>query len=400
MSSLSKIRLFINGRRGLIAKIRSACSGSEGIIWFHAASYGEFEEARPVIEATRKRYPEGKILLTFFSPSGYEHLKNWHVADWVFYLPVDTPRNARRFLDAVRPAKAIFTLGEYWEFFLRGLRKRNIDTYIMSVRIRPDSPYLKWYGWRYRKIYRTTYKIVITQNETAAELAKKMGAPCVVNVGDARIDRVMSVAQEDWHDSIVDEWASGQDVFVAGSTCPGGDDLLITSLANANARDKFMIIPHDPDPRQIMEIERNLSVSHIRYSEAAEGNLSIKNINVLIVDKVGMLSRLYRYGFAAYVGAGFTTDCPHSVIEPAAYGLPVAVGPRFYQNPHFVELHRLGSGFSFSTAAEICTWYEKMKQDRNYLIGLQEISAGYCRRNIGATDKIVEMIFDNQFPSR
>ena len=144
MSSLSKIRQFIKGHRGLIRKIESACCGHDGIIWFHAASYGEFEEARPVIEATRQQFPNSKILLTFFSPSGYEHLKNWPVADWVFYLPVDTPWNARRFLDAVRPVKAIFTLGEYWEFFLRELRKRRIDTYIMSVRMRPDSPYLKW----------------------------------------------------------------------------------------------------------------------------------------------------------------------------------------------------------------------------------------------------------------
>lgn len=400
MSRLSKIRLFINGRKGLLARIEAACRGIDGIIWFHTASYGEFEEARPVIEATRNRFPDAKILLTFFSPSGYEHLKNWPVVDWVFYLPVDTPRNARRFLDAVRPVKAIFTLGEYWEFFLRGLRKRNIDTYIMSVRIRPDSPYLKWYGWRYRKIYRTTYKIVITQNETAAELAKKMGAPCVVNTGDARIDRVMSIAQEDWRDCIVDDWASSKKVFVAGSTCQGGDDMLITSLANANSGDKFMIIPHDPDLQQIQNIEKNLSGSHIRYSEAEAHASSLKDAQVLIIDKVGMLARLYRYGFAAYVGAGFTTDCPHSVIEPAAYGLPVAVGPRFYQNPHFVELHRLGSGFSFEKKEDICTWYTRLKTDFPYLEQLQKISAGYCRRNIGATDMIVKMIFDGQLPIR
>lgn len=400
MSSLSKIRLFIRGRRGLLSRIETACKGTGGIIWFHAASYGEFEEARPVIEATRKKFPTGKILLTFFSPSGYEHLKNWPVVDWVFYLPIDTPGNARRFLDAVRPSKAIFTLGEYWECYLSGLRKRKIDTYIMSVRIRPDSPYLKWYGWRYRRIYRTTYKIVITQNETAAELVRKIGAPCVVNAGDARIDRVMSVAQAEWHDSIVDEWSSGEKVFVAGSTCPGGDDILIVSLANAHPGDRFMIIPHDPDPQQIQEIERNLTGSHIRYSEAEAGEASLKEAQVLIVDKVGMLSRLYRYGFAAYVGAGFTTDCPHSVIEPAAYGLPVAVGPRFYQNPHFVELHRLGSGFSFGAKDGICSWYDRLKTDSGYLARVQEISAGYCRRNIGATDKIMSMIFEDQLPSR
>lgn len=400
MSSLSKIRQFVKGHRGLIRRIESACSGHDGIIWFHAASYGEFEEARPVIEATRQKFPDSKILLTFFSPSGYEHQKKWAVVDWVFYLPVDTPWNAKRFLDAVRPSKAIFTLGEYWEFFLRGLRKRNIDTYIMSVRMRPDSPYLKWYGWRYRNIYRSTYKTVITQNETAAELVRKIGAPHVENSGDARIDRVMSIAQEQWNDGKVDKWADGRKVFVAGSTCPGGDDNLITALANANPDDKFIIIPHDPDLSQIKDIEGMLDVSHIRYSEIEKSGTSAKDVNVLIVDKVGMLARLYRYGFAAYVGAGFTTDCPHSVIEPAAYGLPVGVGPRFYQNPHFVELHRLGSGFSFGTPQEICRWYDRLKNDRDFLEQIQKISAGYCRRNIGATERIMELIFGDQSPRR
>lgn len=400
MSSWSKICLFIKGRRGLISKIRSACKDSEGIIWFHAASYGEFEEGRPVIEATRKRFPEAKILLTFFSPSGYEHLKNWNVVDWVFYLPLDTPRNARRFLEAVRPAKAIFTLGEYWEFFLRGLRKRQIDTYIMSVRIRPDSPYMKWYGWRYRHIYRTTYKAVITQNETAAKLVRQIGAPYVVNAGDARIDRVMSVAGLEWNDRIIDEWVSGKKVFVAGSTCPGGDDRLITALANANPGDKFMIIPHEPDARQIQDIENSLKVTHVRYSVVENGTDSVNDANVMIVDKVGMLSKLYRYGFAAYVGAGFTTDCPHSVIEPAAYGLPVAVGPRFYQNPHFVELHRSGSGFSFGTEEDICRWYDRLKSDSEFLKTVQKKSADYCRQNIGATDKILGIIFGDQHPNR
>ena len=400
VSSLSKICLAIKGRQGLISKIRTACKDSDGIIWFHAASYGEFEEARPVIEATRRRYPEAKILLTFFSPSGYEHLKNWNVVDWVFYLPFDTPGNARRFLDAVRPAKAIFTLGEYWEFFLKGLRKRHIDTYIMSVRIRPDSPYMKWYGWRYRHIYRTTYKAVITQNETAADLVRKIGAPYVTNVGDARIDRVMSIAQMEWNDPIIDRWAAGEKVFVAGSTCPGGDDRLIVSMANSNPGDRFMIIPHEPDEAQIKDIEDSLKVSHVRYSEVKNGNAAAEEAKVMIVDKVGMLSKLYRYAFAAYVGAGFTTDCPHSVIEPAAYGLPVAVGPRFYQNPHFVELHRLGSGFSFGTEEDICRWYNRLKTDREFLQSTQKKSADYCRQNIGATERILEIIFGDQFSSR
>ena len=386
-----KLRKFIKGRRGLLKEIREACAGAEGIIWFHAASYGEFEEARPLIEKTRERFPEGKILLTFFSPSGYEPLKDWPVVDWVFYLPLDTPRSARLFLDAVRPAKAIFTLGEYWEFLLRGLRRRHIDTYITSVRIRPDSPYLKWYGWRYRRIYRTTYKAVFTQNETAAALVRKIGAPVVINTGDARLDRVLSVAETPWEDSRVKRWAAGRQVFVAGSTLPGGDDALVTSLANAHPDGKFLIVPHDPDPAQIAAIQQMLQVPSIRYSEASEDGL--EDVPVLIIDQVGNLARLYRYGFAAYVGAGFTTDCPHSVIEPAAYGIPVAVGPRYYQNPHFVELLEAGAGFSFSTPEQINAWYERLLDDPAWREQTGAIAKRLCEEGRGATDKILEKIF-------
>ena len=386
-----KLRKFIAGRKGLLKRIREACAGAEGIIWFHAASYGEFEEARPLIEKTRARFPERRILLTFFSPSGYVPLKDWEVVDWVFYLPIDTPRNARAFLDAVRPAKAVFTLGEYWEFFLAGLRHRHIDTYITSVRIRPDSPYLKWYGWRYRRIYRTTYKAVFTQNETAARLVREMGAPLVINTGDARLDRVLAVAESDWSDPLVTRWAAGKKAFVAGSTLPGGDDMLVTSLANAHPGGKFLIVPHEPAPEQIAAIQGMLKVPSVLYSEASVADL--EKIPVLIVDRVGNLARLYRYGFAAYVGAGFTTDCPHSVIEPAAYGIPVSVGPRYYQNPHFVELLEAGAGFSFSTPEQIGAWYDRLLADPAMLAQTGAIAKRLCEDGRGASDKILDVIF-------
>lgn len=387
--STEKLRKFFSGRRDLIARIRKACGSSDGIIWFHAASFGEFEEARPVIEETRRRFPEGKILLTFFSPSGYEPLKDYPAVDWVFYLPLDFPWNAGRFLDAVRPAKAIFTLGEYWEFLLGELRRRRIPTYITSVRIRPDSPYLKWYGWRYRHIYRTTYSAVMTQNETAAQLVRKMGAPVVHNVGDARFDRVLEIASSPWTDPVLERWTAGRKVFVAGSTVSGGDDVMVTSLANARPEGKYLIVPHDPDPEQLGSIKTSLTVPYCLYSES-EG-IDTKDVPVMIVDRVGFLAKLYRYGFAAYVGAGFTTDCPHSVIEPAAYGLPVAVGPRYYQNPHFVELMQQGAGFSFGTPEELIAWYDSLTPERLSLLG--GMAKSLCESGSGATSRIMDIIF-------
>ena len=387
-----KMRLFVDGRKGLVEKAREACREAGEVIWFHAASYGEFEEARPVIEETRRRYPSSRILLTFFSPSGYEHMKNYSKVDWVFYLPMDTPRSVREFVDAVHPSKVIFTIGEYWFNLLHELRERNIDTYIMSVYMNSDSPYLKWYGAPFRRIYRTVYRTVITQSAPTAELLKEMGLKDVRHIGDARFDRVLSIAEESWSDPLVESWAAGSKVFVAGSTCPGADDNMIIALANSHPDDKFLIVPHDPDPSQIAAIVAGIKGKSAIYTEW-EGKPDAPDCNVLIVNKVGCLSRLYRYGFAAYVGAGFDTDCPHSVIEPAVYGIPVAFGPRYSHNLHCVEMAQIGCGFGFADPSEICNWYDRICADTEYLRSIGTSAGEYCQAGRGATALIMEAIF-------
>ena len=387
-----KMRLFVNGRKGLIEKAGSACRDAGDVIWFHAASYGEFEEARPVIEETRRRYPSSRILLTFFSPSGYEHMKNYSKVDWVFYLPMDTPRAMRRFVDAVHPSKVIFTIGEYWFNLLHELKKRNIDTCIMSVYMPQDSPYLKWYGAPFRRIYRTVYRTVITQSASTAELLRGMGLRDVRHIGDARFDRVLSIAAEDWHDTLVEAWAGGRKVFVAGSTCPGADDNMIIALANSHPDDKFLIVPHDPDPSQVAAIVAGIRGKSAVYTEW-EGRPEAPDCNVLIVNKVGSLSRLYRYGFAAYVGAGFDTDCPHSVIEPAAYGMPVTFGPRYGRNLHCVEMVEIGCGFGFSDPESLCAWYDKIISEPEYLRSTSMTAGKYCQSGKGATSLIMDSIF-------
>lgn len=400
-----KMRFFVKGRKNLLDKIQQAVGGYDNIIWFHTSSYGDFEEARPIVDATRKKFPDRKILLTFFSPSGYEARKTYKSVDWVFYLPMDTLTNARKFVEIVRPSKAIFTIGEYWRNYLKELRLHGVDTYIMSVRILPDSPYLKWYGFFYREIFRTAYKNIIVKDERSVELLKGIGAPTVTHVGDARFDRVLDIAAEEWHNEIVEAWQGDQKSFIAGSTCPGGDDDLVVFVANRHLQDKFMFIPHEIEAEPIRHIIDSIKGKAVIYSEvesaflpgAAESDKSeatdkLRSAQVLIIDKVGMLSKLYRYGYASLVGGAFI-NMPHSVIEPAVYGLPIAMGPQYERDLHFVDLLEKGAGISVTNGEELDIWYNKLHQDPEYLARISKVAIDYCLENKGATETIMDLIF-------
>jgi len=389
-----KIKLFFQGRKGLLPKIEAACASHQDIIWFHVASYGEFEEARPVIEATRRRFPERKILMTVFSPSVYEPMKDYPQVDWVFYLPLDTPWNARRFLDAVRPAKAIFNIGEHWPFLLHELRRRGIETYIMSVRMEKDSPYRRWYGWMQRRILQQCYRCVMVQNEESLRLLKELGVPEVRVVGDARVDRVVKVCRQQWSDPIVDCWCDGVKVFVAGSTYPAEDKMLL-EVANAHPETKMLIIPHELDPSEVDAILAKAQNGAVRYTDyvGKKADDRLLGAQILVVDTVGMLSRLYRYGFAAFVGGGLTGPMPHSVIEPAAYGIPVAFGPRYDRELHCKDLAALEAGFPVTNQQELEFFYEKSLGDRAFLDRTGRAAAEYCRNSSGATDAIMKIIF-------
>lgn len=392
--NINKLKLFFKGRIGLLPKIEAACRDASDIIWFHVASFGEFEEARPVIEATRTRFPDRKILLTVFSPSVYEPMKLYDKVDWVFYLPLDTPWNARRFLDAVRPSKAVFNIGEHWPFLLNALRKRGVETYIMSVRMEPDSPYLKWYGRLQRQILCNCYRCVMVQNEESRRLLKGMGVPEVKVVGDARVDRVVTVCRQKWSDPFVDVWCDGLKVFVAGSTYPAEDRMLV-ELANTHPEVKMLIIPHELDPAEVNDILAKAKNGAVRYTDyvGKKADEALLGAQILVVDTVGMLSKLYRYGFAAYVGGGFTGPMPHSVIEPAAYGIPVAFGPRFDRELHCKDLYAIEAGFPVTNQQELEFFFEKSVGDRAFLERTGRAAADYCRRSSGATSTIMDIIF-------
>ena len=389
-----KIKLFFEGRKGLLPKIEAACGKHRDIIWFHVASYGEFEEARPVIEATRARFPERKILMTVFSPTVYLPMQHYPMVDWVFYLPYDTPWHVNRFLDAVRPSKAIFTITDYWPVLLNALRRRKVDSYIMSVRVEPQSHHLKWYDWNYRQIFRHCYKTVMVHNEESCRLLKRLGVPDVRVMGDPRLDRVISVATEEWSNPVVEKWAGGKKVFVAGSTLDA-EDAMLMKISARHPEDKFLIIPHEIDPAKVEALLAKAAHGAVKYTDylEKEADERLEKAQILIMDTVGMLSRLYRYGYAALVGGGFTDNAPHSVVEPASYGMPVVFGPVYDREPHGVELVRLGGAFSVNNLKELEDFYLRCKRDKAFLEESSRIAKDYCARSTGATQNIMEVIF-------
>ena len=390
-----KLKLFIQGRKGLLPKIEAAVKGHNDIIWFHVPSYGEFEEARPVIEATRRRFPDRKILLTFFSPSGYVPLQHYDKVDWVFYLPLDTPWGMKRFLDIVRPAKAIFTITDFWPVMMNMLRRRKIDTYIMSVHVEPDSYHLSWWDFNYRQIMRNCYTCVMVRDQMSYDVLTRLGVPRVKITGDPRIDRVADILKEPWNNPVVDAWCQGKKVFIAGSTFPA-EDKMMTDIANRHPEQKIMIIPHEPDPKEADAILAQVRHGAVKYTDYAgkEPDEALLGAQVLVVNTVGMLARLYRHGYAALIGGGFTDNMPHSVVEPAVFGMPITFGPVFGRESHCRNLHAQGGAFPVNDAQELEAFFEKCVSDKDFVEQAARITRDYCQRSTGATEAIMDTIFE------
>lgn len=388
--NLDKAKKFLSGRRGLMERIRSACSGVDNIIWVHSASYGEFEEVKPILEAIRRKSGDVHILVTFFSPSGYEYHRNEPLADWVFYLPLATRRNARRFFDAAHPSKIIISISDYWPAFLFEARRRGVPAFLTSARFEPGMFYFKPLGFVYRDIFRTCFTKMFVRDERSKKLIESIGVKNTTLAGDPRIDRVLALSRGQWHNEIVERWCGGRKVFVAGSTMKVGDDDLMIALCNSHPEDRVMIIPHDIDRDEIAYLRRSIKGGTALYSELQAGDEAGYDNNVLIVDTVGMLSRLYRYGYAAYVGAGFD-KFPHSLLEPASYGIPVCYGPLFGSYYHCQALIDAGAGTSVSNAGEFCAWFDSLS-DEQYLARAGKAAMEYCLRGEGVADRVASEI--------
>lgn len=380
-----KARLWHEGRCGMLDRMRSAIGDAENIVWVHVASLGDFEQGRPLVDKIKADYPDYKILLTFFSPSGYEMRKNYPNADYVFYIPVDTRREVRRFLDVVRPKVAIFVKYEFWLNMLAELRRRKVRTFIVSAIFRRRSIFFNPLGGIWRKAL-GTFEMLFVQDEASKELLAEIGVENVVVAGDTRFDRVLAIAEGAEKVVLVEQFKGDSRLFVAGSTWEQDEEILLP-LIKTNPDVKFVVAPHEMDERRIERILRETKA--VRYTQCEGVDFADKQ--VLVLDTMGLLSRAYGSAEWAYVGGGFGAGI-HNTLEAAVYGIPVAFGTKYHKFKEARDLIALGVGCSVRNEQELQSWFAELKDDADYLARLSAIAKVYVGQHRGATEKIVEKI--------
>ena len=384
-----KVKKMWAGERQAVKVLKEKVDPEARYIWFHAASLGEFEQGRPLIEHLRETHPEYKILLTFFSPSGYEVRKNYEEADIICYLPLDTIRNARRFLRAVKPVMAFFIKYEFWYNYLHILQHRGIPTYSVSSIFRPDQIFFQWYGRQYGRVLKCFTHFFVQNMESKALLAK-LGITDVDVVGDTRFDRVLQIKEASKQLPIVEQFtAHAQKVFVAGSSWLPDEEIFIKYF-NIHKDWKLIIAPHvisDEHLSQIFELLKGRRV--VRYTEATEDN--VKDAEVLIIDCFGLLSSIYHYGTVSYVGGGFGVGI-HNVLEAAVWDIPVVFGPN---NKHFQEAQGLmlvQGGFEINDYQSFRDLMMRFETDASFLQNAGENAGAFVKSRAGATAKVMENV--------
>ena len=382
-----KARKMWKGGREAFRVLRREVDGGQRYVWFHAASLGEFEQGRPIIERLRAEHPEYKILLTFFSPSGYEVRKNYEGADIVCYLPLDTYFGARKFLSLVHPEMAFFIKYEFWWNYLHILKRRGVPVYSVSSIFREGQVFFRWYGGRYYKVL-TRFTHLFVQNEVSRELLATLGIHNVTVVGDTRFDRVIEIFEQAKQLPLVEAFKQGRPVLVAGSSWQPDEDIFIPYF-NAHPEMKLIIAPHVIGESHLTEIIGKLRRPCVRYTQATPETAAAADC--LIVDCFGLLSSIYRYGEMAYVGGGFGVGI-HNVLEAAVYGVPVLFGPN---NQRFQEARQLlatGGSFEVTDAASFDSRMDRFLTDAAYLSDCGKRSGEYVHGRAGASDKVLQAV--------
>ena len=387
----SKRAAFLRGRRGWYATLERELRLEPGrkTLWLHASSLGEFAIARPLIEELRSRH-DCQFVITFFSPSGYEAVKpDAERYENVFYLPWDTKRNVRAFLDRIRPDAALFMVSEYWHNFLGELCRRGVPTFLVSALIRDDSVFFKWYGGDYRRDLQT-FTQIFTLDDRSVENLARLGCTCAVRTGDPLFDNARAIARRPYANPIIERFKGGDRLFVAGSIGTDEDLTLIAALTAAYPGTKFLIVPHAVSEEEIGTVLGRLGSGAVRSSACTE-ETDFAGVQALVVDFVGALASLYRYGSWAYVGGGFTPFL-HSVIEAVAYGLPVAFGPRVERKVTPQQLMELGIGTKVASSRELCAWFGALQHDEAGLDRIRQACERYFEQNTGSTGTVARKI--------
>lgn len=384
----SKLRLFVDGRKNVDAILQQKIALSDKTIWFHAASLGEYEQGVPVILEIKKKYPNHKIVLTFFSPSGYEVRKDNSVADVTVYLPLDTKCNAEKFLDHVRPEMIFFIKYEFWPNYLRFIKDRQIPTYLISGIFRESQPFFKWYGGFYRRaLHAFTHFFV--QNESSKQLLQSLGLSNVTISGDTRFDRVLQILQQDNSLSFISEFKDDFPLIVIGSSWPADEKLLINYINNSKDV-KFVIAPHNIKTDDIRDLQNSLTGDVVLYSEMQQVDLSSKQI--FIIDTVGLLTKIYSYADIAYVGGGFGKTGVHNLLEPATFGLPIVLGPNFSRFAEAVALVNMGGATSISTQQQLNDALDYLLANDSERFEQGSLCETFVQMNKNAVQKIVASI--------
>jgi len=377
----SKAKLFNQGRKHLFSILQEKITKEQKHIWFHFASLGEFEQGRPVLEKIKVLYPHKKIIITFFSPSGYEVRKNYALADGIFYLPLDTASNARRFIEIVNPEIAVFTKYEFWHHYFKVLKEKNIPLFLISGIFRPNQMFFKWYGGFYRNMLNCITWFFV-QNEESVNLLHQIGLKNVELSGDTRFDRVYENAEAVKPLPLIEEFISRAPVLLAGSTWPA-DENLLTQLTLKHPNWKFVLAPHEIGADHIRQIEKRFP-SAIRYSVLQK---SSADKQVLIIDNIGLLSALYQYGTIAYIGGGFGAGI-HNTLEAAAFGLPVIFGPRYEKFQEAKDLVLKKAAISVHNEQELEDAFEHFSSQPAF----GQMAKDYVKERKGATEGILKEI--------
>lgn len=384
-----KIKLFVAGRKTVFATLFDKIKAEDKTIWFHAASLGEYEQGLPVIEKIKEKFPNHKIVVTFFSPSGYEVRKNNTVADVTVYLPLDTKNNARQFLKLIHPEMVFFIKYEYWPNYLNELNKKSVKTYLISGVFREKQSFFKWYGGFYRNALQA-FDYFFVQNESSKILLESIGFANVKISGDTRFDRVVSILERDNSLDFIAQFKNNTTTIVIGSSWPKDENLIVNYINSSTNKVKFIIAPHNIKQEQIQELKNSITKKTVLFSEKENKNLA--DFDVFIIDTIGILTKIYSYADIAYVGGGFGNPGVHNILEPATFGIPIVIGPN---HSHFDEatalVHQEGC-ISISNQKELNEILDNLIQNPDERLEKGHICSTFVNMNQGATEKILNHI--------
>jgi 3-deoxy-D-manno-octulosonic-acid transferase len=392
-----KMKLFVDGRKTVFSTLRSKISVDDKTIWFHAASLGEYEQGLPVIEKIKKKYPSHKIIVTFFSPSGYEVRKNNTVADVTVYLPLDTKSNVNAFLNIVHPELVFFIKYEYWPNYLNELKKRTIKTYLISGILRENQAFFKWYGSFYRNALKS-FDYFFVQNESSKKLLQSIGFKNVKVSGDTRFDRVVSILERDNSLDFIEEFKDDKTLIVIGSSWAKDENLVVEYINNSPKNVKFIIAPHNILQSTIVNLQSSIKKNTILFSDVGTDHvrtnrdLSLREYDIFIIDTIGILTKIYSYADIAYVGGGFGNPGVHNLLEPATFGVPIVIGPNYSHFAEATALVNMQGCISIQNQNQLNEAFNLLLQNEDERFEKGHICNTFVQMNKGATNIILKHI--------